>query len=78
MRYHNKKPYGVKFKDLFEAVEGGEDDVMASSHQTHGRQQLQHQRLRPEEHGVHLPSIVVGVYNIYIQSNQVDALCEGV
>lgn len=29
--------------DLFKVVKGREDDVMASSHQTHGGQQLQHQ-----------------------------------
>lgn len=35
--------------DLFEVVKGGEDDVMTSSHQTHGRQQLQHQSFSPEK-----------------------------
>ena len=35
--------------DLFEVVEGGEDDVMTSSNQTHGCQQLQNQSLGPEE-----------------------------
>jgi len=36
-------------KNLFEAVEGGEDDVMTASHQAHGRQQLQNQSFCPEE-----------------------------
>lgn len=38
-----------RLTDLFEVVKGGEDDVMTSSHQTHGRQQLQHQSFSPEK-----------------------------
>lgn len=39
-------PY-VDPADLFEVVKGGQDDVMTSSHQTHGSQQLQHQSFGP-------------------------------
>lgn len=35
--------------DLFEVVEGSEDDIVTSSHQTHGCQQLQHQSFGPEK-----------------------------
>lgn len=39
--------------DLFDVVEGGEDDVVASSHQTHGRQQLQNQSFGPDNQTRH-------------------------
>ena len=31
-----------------EVVEGGQDDLVAALHQADGRQQLQHERLRPQ------------------------------
>lgn len=39
-----------KSPNLFEVVEGGQDDVMAASHQANRRQQLQHQGFGPEKH----------------------------